>query len=494
MTNSTNRIPVIPQQDANVYAFGDSTTDIGNLFAATGGLLPPSPPYADGRFSNGQVAVETLASSLGLNLNLATNFAVGGATTGRANVNDTPAIQFGGLLDQIDRFTSEVGVNGADPNALYFIWAGANDFLSLPPDPAAVGQAINQAVSNVRTAVESLANAGAKNIVVVQNPNLGRLPLSLEEDLLVPLTGVTQALNAGFQNVLSPLEQSLGINVVLTDLFAIGEQIAQNPAAFGFVNTTDPFLNGLVPTDPTADADTFFFWDRAHPTTRSHSIFAQTFRQDVINGITDDIVRIGTPQADRLVGYSGNDFLVGLDGDDWLEGNRGNDTLLGGGGNDTLYGFQGRDLLVGSVGDDLLLGNGGNDRLYGGEGQDTLRGGLGADFLNGGRGSDTLEGGRGADRFWLQPGHGVDTIVDFELGSDRIVLGGRLTFDRLNLRQRGDNTVIRIARDNQRLAILEGIQASSLGQSDFLSVGSNNPFRLTAADLQLPSVSSSVAA
>lgn len=485
---------VIQPQDAKIFAFGDSTTDIGNLFLATGGLLPPSPPYADGRFSNGQVAVETLADRLGLNLDLATNFAVGGATTGRTNINDTSAVRFGGLLDQIDRFVAQVGSNGADPNALYFVWAGANDFLSLPADPALVEQAINQAVNNVKTAVESLANAGAKNIVVVQNGNLGRLPLSLESNLLDPLTAVTLALNTGFQNTLLPLEQSLGINVVLTDLFALSEQIAQNPSAFGFINTTDPFLNGLVPGDPTADPDTFFFWDRAHPTTKGHSIFAQTFQQDVINGITDDIVRVGTPQDDRLVGYSGNDFLTGFGGNDWLEGNRGNDTLLGGIGNDTISGGAGRDLLVGSAGDDLLEGNGSNDRLYGGNDQDTLRGGLGADFLNGGKGNDTLEGGRGADRFWLQPGHGVDTILDFELGIDRIVLGGRLTFDRLNFRQRGDDTVIRITRNNQRLAILQGIQASSLNADNFLNAGNNSAFELPRTEIQLPTVPSSVAA
>ncbi|WP_416666620.1 SGNH/GDSL hydrolase family protein [Egbenema bharatensis] len=102
-----NEISVIPQRDAKVIAFGDSTTDIGNSFLLTAGLLPPSPPYAEGRFSNGPVAVEFLADSLGLNLDLTTNFAVGGATTGRTNVNPFP--QLGGLLDQIDRFVTQVG-------------------------------------------------------------------------------------------------------------------------------------------------------------------------------------------------------------------------------------------------------------------------------------------------------------------------------------------------------------------------------------------------
>ena len=36
----------------DLYAFGDSLTDTGNLFALTGTFEPPSPPYFDGRFSS----------------------------------------------------------------------------------------------------------------------------------------------------------------------------------------------------------------------------------------------------------------------------------------------------------------------------------------------------------------------------------------------------------------------------------------------------------
>ena len=37
----------------NIYVFGDSLSDNGSLFAASGGMAPPSPPYFNGRFSNG---------------------------------------------------------------------------------------------------------------------------------------------------------------------------------------------------------------------------------------------------------------------------------------------------------------------------------------------------------------------------------------------------------------------------------------------------------
>ena len=48
-----------------IYAFGDSLSDVGNIYAASGGVIP-GPPYVNGQFSNGPVWVQDLASSLGL--------------------------------------------------------------------------------------------------------------------------------------------------------------------------------------------------------------------------------------------------------------------------------------------------------------------------------------------------------------------------------------------------------------------------------------------
>lgn len=34
-----------------LYVFGDSLSDTGNTYKATQGIIPPSPPYFQGRFS-----------------------------------------------------------------------------------------------------------------------------------------------------------------------------------------------------------------------------------------------------------------------------------------------------------------------------------------------------------------------------------------------------------------------------------------------------------
>src|SRR5688500_5638293 len=58
-----------------IVAFGDSLTDNGNLYASE--AYPPSPPYFEGRGTNGPVAVEYLSAALGVPL---LDFAVYGAT------------------------------------------------------------------------------------------------------------------------------------------------------------------------------------------------------------------------------------------------------------------------------------------------------------------------------------------------------------------------------------------------------------------------------
>ena len=145
-------------------------------------------------------------------------------------------------------------------------------------------------------------------------------------------------------------------------------------------------------------------------------------------------------------GGSGDDTLTGTEGNDSLNGRRGNDTLTGNAGNDTLIGGNGKDFLVGSAGDDLLDG---------GNGTDTLRGGLG---------NDILTGGNRQDIFVFADGSGIDTINDFELGTDLIGLTEGLTFG--NLSFAGNEILI----GSDVLAVLTGVNTNTLTASNFVTV------------------------
>jgi Ca2+-binding RTX toxin-like protein len=100
-----------------------------------------------------------------------------------------------------------------------------------------------------------------------------------------------------------------------------------------------------------------------------------------------------------------------------------------------LSGFIGNDIFKLGAGNDSATGRDGNDTLIGGSGNDTLNGENGNDSLVGSSGNDRLTGENGDDAFVFSSGRtfdiadlGIDTITDFQVFGDTIVLDP-LTFD-----------------------------------------------------------------
>ncbi len=247
-------------QFERIYVFGDSLSDTGNVFKATEGVIPPSPPYRQGRFSNGPVWVEYLASELGSKPQTI-NFAFGGATTGVAKTSNLDGtLQIPGLLSQVRDFTA--AHPNASPSALYIVWAGANDYLGDTTSPAVP-------LDNLSKAVRTLAAAGAHNILVVNLPDLGQLPATRNRSSASTLTRLTQAHNSGLFKILDRLSQSLApeINLTLLDVNALFNQAIAEPGRLGFTNATAPCLDSSVVC---GTPDKFLFWDSLHPTTAAH--------------------------------------------------------------------------------------------------------------------------------------------------------------------------------------------------------------------------------
>ena len=116
-----------------LYVFGDSLSDAGNLFAATG---IPGSPYYNGQFSNGPVAPILLAADLGLGPLLpsllgGTDYAYGSGESGPTSFN-TSNLQtdFIGPMGQLSQYQATHPT--ADPNALYLVFIGANDLSDIP--------------------------------------------------------------------------------------------------------------------------------------------------------------------------------------------------------------------------------------------------------------------------------------------------------------------------------------------------------------------------
>ncbi len=414
--------------ESEIFVFGDSLSDTGNIFALTKGEVPPSPPYFQGRVSNGPVAIELLAAQdPNFTLNPLNNFAILGAGTGKNNSleNDLGGIDLPGLRDQLDTFSAitkfQTTTGTADKNALYIVWAGSNDFIdyiggSSTDDPARL---IADGVTNLSYAATTLHNLGAEKIVLPNLTDLGQLPSSRGLQAEVEATAISRAFNAALSLELS----NLNFAITEVDLFAAGEEVKKNPTSFGFTNITDPLLPLQLSPTPPSNPEQFFFWDTFHPTTQGHQILANTIERT----ITGDIPQLsfnkvlGTAKSDRLRGTAANDDIRGDAGDDTLRGLNGNDRLQGGDGNDKLFGDRGDDILSGGNGDDILEGGQGNDIGFGGNGDDRLFGELGDDILIGDDGNDLIEGGKGND--YLLGGKGKDRIWG-DAGNDILNGGG----------------------------------------------------------------------
>jgi phospholipase/lecithinase/hemolysin len=263
------------------YVFGDSLSDAGNLFNVTnaqGQPFPPSPPYFNGRFSNGPVWTEYLGDKLGLQPTLVTNlsttppiqginFAFGGASSGLDNAV-LPNQGLPGVLSQVGLFTKLLQDSNqkADPNALYTVFGGANDFLFLDDEDSATP------VSNISKALGILAQAGAKNILVFNLPNLGALPAATNNRDPETLQQSTNEFNEGLATTIAALNQNPNLNIITVDAYSIFNQVIASPATFGFVNVKDPCLS--PPSSICSNPNQYLFWDDVHPTTAAHELLA----------------------------------------------------------------------------------------------------------------------------------------------------------------------------------------------------------------------------
>ena len=257
----------------SVVVYGDSLSDNGNLYAATG--QPASPPYFQGRRSNGPVAVEDLAKTLNVPLN---DLAWIGATTGIGNYADggTPtSLGIGplpGMAVELNQ-TAPLVPGLAASGALFVVWGGPNDFLSPSPLDGTPQAVADRAAADIVGIVTALQNLGAQNILVPDMPDLGLTPYfqSLGPVAAAGGSQITDYFNA---RLLSELPSG----VIFFDTAGLMRSIVANPGAYGFTDVTDPCFNG---TTVCANPDQYLFYDSFHPSAAAHAILGAEFASAV---------------------------------------------------------------------------------------------------------------------------------------------------------------------------------------------------------------------
>lgn len=249
------------QPYSQIVVFGDSLSDVGNAYGLAG--QPPSPPYYQGRFSNGPLWVERLAGMLNVPVptgafmisNHPTDYAIGGAQ------------MTGGIIPSLE---SQVGIylqsNKPTGNELIILWAGANDFFNGQTNPVTVANAL-------KSQLNTLAKAGAKDFLVVDLPPLEQTPGHLGTPGAAALGQLVKTYNADLATNLAALRSTYpNARIRELDVYPIYQQLVANPQAFGLTNVTG---RALVGATPVSNADQYLYWDDIHPTQTGHELLAE---------------------------------------------------------------------------------------------------------------------------------------------------------------------------------------------------------------------------
>jgi outer membrane lipase/esterase len=259
--------------------FGDSLSDTGNIFLATGGATPAA-PYFNGRFSNGPVWVETLAAGLGNSAHAAPslaggrNYAFGGARTGTGSNPPGVLAQIGGLWGP----TNPV----VDPTELFVLSGGMNDMRDArsafsgigAADDAGRQAAAQQAINNLLDAVGLLYSSGAREVLITNLWDLGLTPEASFLGLQFASTDATNRFNALMPSLLSA-GTALGLNMYFLDVNGLFNQVRDDAlnnggSLYGITNVSSPC--GAFTGSIGISCDVSLFSDALHFSARFHNL------------------------------------------------------------------------------------------------------------------------------------------------------------------------------------------------------------------------------
>lgn len=300
-------------QFSGVYVFGDSLSDAGYYRPFLASLGLPAPVVSQlGRFTTnpGPVWSEIVSGYYGYapapsNVSGGNIYAQGGARVTADSASTPPGGAQRPVSTQITEYLTRSG-GTADPNALYAVWAGGNDFLQNSQALAAGAITSAQLQTNVLGAATAeigqigrLQAAGARYILVFGLPDIGVAP-AVAAGGAASAAGAT-AISAGYNTTLFTGLQGAGIKVIPVDTFALFTDVRANAAAFGITNTTGiacgPFPPITSASNPSSQfclpsnyvtpnaATTYLFADGVHPTSIVHRITADFVKQ-LIEGPT----------------------------------------------------------------------------------------------------------------------------------------------------------------------------------------------------------------
>ena len=275
----------------NIVFFGDSLSDTGNVWYATGGFPPApynqgsnagAPDFTGGQWSDplGPSWPTLFAAQFGLtatpSLVGGNNYAWGGARTG-----ENPEFPLSGGVPWLDQQVALylTGAVVSPATTLASIMIGGNDVAAAVEaalflgDPTLVGNAVVNGITNIANQLVNLYSAAdIRQFLVANVPDIGASPRFQEIDAAFPGTAAfatywTMQWNEALAAMLHALDLP-GADIDFLDLFAFG---SDPDVLAGFANTTDPCFTGFSICD---NPGSYFYWDSFHPSSTTHALIA----------------------------------------------------------------------------------------------------------------------------------------------------------------------------------------------------------------------------
>jgi len=272
-----------PAFDA-IYVFGDSYSDVGNVFLASNGTIPsPAEGYYQGRFSNGPIWIDHLAGTYGVTItpSLAggTDYAFGGAEVTQPVPVPGSTQPIPSIPEQVATYLSQHNFK-ADPKALYIIVGGGNDILNATGgSPDTLGGEI---AYGVLSSIALLQHAGARYFFVPRLFNIGLLPASQATGNSAFALAATQSLNKDLDGGLFIESFLPNTHIYRSDTYSLLQAMLTDGGHYGFTDISHPCLNTAA-TPPTLCSSPYtnFFWDLDHPTIFGHAFLAVAAEQAI---------------------------------------------------------------------------------------------------------------------------------------------------------------------------------------------------------------------
>jgi phospholipase/lecithinase/hemolysin len=287
---------------SHVVVFGDSLSDNGNLYEYMKHQLPISPPYFEGRFTNGLVWIEHVMQHYYPNSvrEHLSNYAFGGSGVSEDNDNvDEDDISVFTLRTEIDSYLL-THPNAIEENSLFVLWMGANNYIATPDD---VDEAVVQVNAGIVKQTERLLKHGAKHILIATIPDLGKTPWATDFDLTDIWSDLSIKHNQLLRQQVARLKAKYpDVEWILLEVDDMFNRAMNYPHDYGFTNTQGTCYEAMTPNKPhnalsgpqsmslfkmvgsvsassaavSSDACAgFLFFDPIHPSGKAHELIAK---------------------------------------------------------------------------------------------------------------------------------------------------------------------------------------------------------------------------